>query len=278
MACSYDNSVQFFDATTLLPLEGREAQKVDSAVRHIAFEPETETFLLSCESGSIYSYGISNKILKIVQEETNSLFIHAEFIDSKRCVFPGHLDEVSIGNLEDGSRIRLETKERSLYSMKNLKKKNLLLASSVGGSLRIYRTDCLPKKLPMLYSVGRDEYMAAVEIHNLIINGKEYIVTPGCDCKIRIWHMMKGKLRLLRVISMKEEVFCTVYLENYKMLAVTHRRDFISFFSLPSGQLVRTLDLKLRDCQGIFLMEDKNAIGVGSYTESTIKIIQLHPE
>jgi len=68
-----------------------------------------------------------------------------------------------------------------------------------------------------------------------------------------------------------------VYLDNYKMLAITNNTSEIQFLSLPSGKLEYTLDVGLSTCTSLVPMKDKNALGVTNESENIIKIVQLHP-
>jgi len=110
----------------------------------------------------------------------------------------------------------------------------------------------------------------------LLSTKKEYIITGGNDNAIRIWHFIKGKMRLLKVIHIEEDVSCMVYLEEYKMIATTHHKEYIKFFSLPSGRLDTTLTLDMTKSRNIFLMGDKNTLGVADLGKNIIKMVQLH--
>ena len=114
-------------------------------------------------------------------------------------------------------------------------------------------------------------------ITSVNIKGKEYIITGGNDHTIKIWHTLRGRLRLLKVIQNNEDVSTIVYLENYQMIASTHHKDYIKFFKLPHGKLEATVNLGLTKARNIFLMKDKNIIGVANLTQGMTKMVQLHP-
>lgn len=143
-------------------------------------------------------------------------------------------------------------------------------------SLAIYRTNQLPR-LPILYST-RGHKDRCIEIHHAKVHKKGYFVTNGADRTIRIWHITKGKVRLLKVIRLKERVYSMAYLENYRLLAVVQSSKEVKFLSLLSGKIEKTLDLNLTSCVNVFFMKDKNAIGVVSSAENAIRIVQLHGE
>jgi len=70
---SPDNkTIQFYNATTLLPLEGMKTKKLESNVVKMSFCEETETYLLGCSGGEIYAYIISNNFLQKVSKHPKS--------------------------------------------------------------------------------------------------------------------------------------------------------------------------------------------------------------
>jgi len=130
--------------------------------------------------------------------------------------------------------------------------------------VQVYRTDQLPR-LPLVDTIqGYDvnSYAIPRKIQSVIISRKEYVLTVGADCKIRIRHLLKGKLKPLKTFQTGERVFSMVYLEDYKMLVTTHNTQSIKFWKFPSGRLESRLDLKMANCYGIFFMKDKNCLGV----------------
>jgi len=140
-----------------------------------------------------------------------------------------------------------------------LEKANLLLSSQTNGSLLFYRTDRLPR-LPIFDTIqGYDanDYGISRKVQSIRISQREYTTVVGGDYTIKIWHLFKGKMRKLKVIPTGDQVYCMVYLENYKMLVTTHQTQSIKFWRFPSGRYVSKIDVKMRSCYGVFLMKNK---------------------
>ncbi len=169
--------------------------------------------------------------------------------------------------------------KNDLFFRYSLVKRNLLLSSLTDGSLMLFRTDHLPR-LPILASIrGYDpnSYACSRKIRNITINGKEFFAVIGSDCKIRIWNLSKGIIRLVKVIQTGEKTSCMIYLEDYQMIVTSHDERYIRFWSFISGKLKSTLYLNMKGCKALFLMKNKNSFGVASGSENLVKIVQLHP-
>ncbi len=129
----------------------------------------------------------------------------------------------------------------------------------------------------------RSKDLARVRVNSnsekAVINGKELIITRGNDGKMKVWHFVKGRMRLLRVIQIGEYVEgpC-IYLDNYKMICTTKGKESLKFFSLISGELKNTFELKSPKALSVVFLKDKNAIGVADWTRKVLDIIQLHPK
>jgi len=245
----------------------------------MSFWPESDTYLLGCAYGDIYSYDASNNNLKRVQKHGESFVLAIAFINSTYYAFSscksGQLHLASLEN-EGVAPLVFPSQESDSWYLHSIPKKNLLFSGLANGSIILYRTNQLPK-LPIISTIQAHKIGKYVTtIQNITINKKEYIVTGGNDHAIRIWHIIKGKMRLLKVIQIEEDISCMVYLENYKMIATTHHREYIKFFSIPSGKLTTTLRLDMTKSRNIFLMNDKNTLGVADLGKNIIKMVQLH--
>jgi len=278
ITCPSHNSIQFYDATTLSHFEEMETEPLDSSVRDMTFCPETETYLFRTLDGNIYAYDLPNKTLKNVQKNVNPFVPKVVFIHSGTYAFSVDSNLLCIGNLRNENCVTFTSgkNRRFICSLESLTKRKLLLVGLDCGSVILYRTDRLPK-LPVLGLIRGCEKSAALEVKSLIINGKEYILAAGCDNKIRIWHIIKGRMRLLKAIQMKETVSSMVYLEDYKMLAMAHNMNYLRFLQLPCGKLEARVDVELESCTNVFLLKGKNALEVASMAGDIINIVQLHP-
>jgi len=76
---------------------------------------------------------------------------------------------------------------------------------------------------------------------------------------------------------MKEKIGGFVYLENYKMIVTTggYESYAIKFWSLTSGKLEKMLHLEQGERFSLFLMKDKNMIGIPRRRTNLIEFIQL---
>ena len=268
-----------YDASTLLPLEGWETPQID--VFAFSFCSETDTFLFACGDGDLYSYDFSQKTLKKVQKlEEEFLLAAVTFIDAVYYVFSTYSGKLFVGNLEDGSINDTNFGKSSTWNLEKFENRNVLFSALDKGKLIIYRTNRLPK-LPVVCSVqahdnGINQW---INMEKAVINGKEFIITRGHDGKMKVWHFVKGRMRLLRVIQIGEYVEgpC-IYLDNYKMICTTKGKESLKFFSLISGELKNTFELKSPKALSVVFLKDKNAIGVADWTRKVLDIIQLHPK
>jgi len=279
IACPSDNTVQFYDATTLLPLKERENLKLDGSVKEISFQPENDVFLLRCLSGSIYSYNVSLHAREKILKDNDIFALAVEFVDSKSFAVSAYSSsELQIGSLDDENLLRFDSRDSDPFYLHCLLKSRLLLTSLEGGSVLVYRTDKLPH-LPVIGQLQAEnssgESVALTQ--SFMMSGKEYVMTTAQDSAIKIWHKGKGKMRLVKVIRKDSIIRSWVYLENYKMIAVVYQFGKMEFFRLASGKSERTLKLKISDVRSMFLMKDKNMIGVTSSNQSLIEFVPLHP-
>jgi len=141
----------------------------------------------------------------------------------------------------------------------------------------IYRTG----KLPYLQRISSIQAHQAgqwvVTIEDFHVDGKEYVVTSSHDSTVKIWHLIKGRIRFFRIIHVEAIVYSLVYLEGFKMIAMVYENyQEIRFFNVFSGKLERTFSFSEDTCPGSgFLMKDKNMNGVVPQQEKEIKCIQL---
>ncbi len=82
-------------------------------------------------------------------------------------------------------------------------------------------------------------------------------------------------MRMLKVIRCECTPHSVVYLENYKMVAISYEANYVKFFSFPCMKLERTVYLDDDGRHYLFLMKEKNMIGVTSYNKNLIEFIQL---
>ena len=85
----------------------------------------------------------------------------------------------------------------------------------------------------------------------------------------------KGKMRLEKVISTGERIYWWVYLEKYNMIATAHRKEDVRVWSLPSGKLKCTYSSSQTHFSNVFLVKDKDAIGITSSQKNIIEIVKL---
>jgi len=243
----------------------------------MSFFAETETFLIGCWDGNIYTYNLSNKMLKNYERHASSHITAITFINSVHYAFSSYdCNEIYVGDLENGDVLRF--KNNFPHSLESLPKRSLLFSFLDNGFVTISRTDQLPK-LPILNSVQGILWDSSTrKILSIKINGKDFVLTTGDHFTIKIWNLTKGKMRLIKVIYAKERVYSMVYLEDCQMIATTHNTGEIKFFRLMSGKLECTLDVDLKNCQYVFLMKDKNALGAVGWGQNIIKIVQLSRE
>jgi len=273
IACPLDFTMQFYDATTLLPLKERETQKLYAPVMEMSFHLETDTYIIECINGSLYTYNASNqelKKLKVYGNETQAIAIvnpqYYAFASSKK---------LFLMNSENEDMVGFDSHTSAPSCLQHINKRDLLLSGLENGSVMIYRTDKVPH-LQVFCSV-RAHQDAVYPVQEMNVNGKEYIMTAGHDRSVKIWHLVKGRMRLLRVIYSEEYFSSVVYFENYKLIAIARKRsNEIKFLRFPSGKLESAVFVRKDDnIHGLFLMKEENMIGATSLKSDVIEFIQL---
>jgi len=257
--------------------------ELEGNVVSISYSCETDTYLLGCHSGSIYIYNAGNDELKMLRECEGDLE-RVEFVDSTFYAFSfSDSRQICIGRFDHGNVYEFGLQNSDLTYFHHLSKRNLLLSSFDDGFVRLSCTNRLPN-LQALCSIQAEQAgQWVVAIQSIYVSGKEYIITSSRDETVKIWHLVKGRMRLLRVIHTKGIVSSFVYLDNYKILAVAiscDGSDHIDFFKLFSGTLEDNFYFFQGTIQNLFLMKDKDMIGgigrLGGMKHNSIRFISLH--
>jgi len=277
IACPMNNTIQFYNASTLLPAERRKTLQLDSSVLQVSYCAETNIYLFACTLGNIYAFCLSNNaLIKVQKYHQERSVIAVLFLKSTYYAFAIISScQLSVGNLKNKDLLSFDSRRRDITCFSKSEKGTLLFSGVANGSMRAYRTDQFPK-LPNVCSeqvLGLREVFTKIE--NVMVNGNVFIIASGTDGKIRIWNLVKGKMKLLKIIEIGEIVYVFAYLEKYKMIVTSHQKEYIKFWNLFSGKLEWTYNSELLKIKGIFLMNDKDAIGVADSQTNKIEIVQL---
>jgi len=278
IVCPTSGTVQFHDATTLLPHDSRETLKIEETVTKISYWSETDVYLLGCQEGAIFAYNASDQTLKRLQNAEDQVVFSVTFINSQYYAFSSFgSQQIQIGNLQQQHGfLEVDSRKSDPICLENLPKENVLFAGLLNGSVIMYGTSQIPK-LPILYSIKPQqmERRFVIKIEGARINNREFLIAYGSDGKIRVWNLMKGRMKLVRMINIGQNIQSGVYLENYKMLAITCQNSVsIKFVSLVTGRLENTFDLEMQ-AEKIFMMKDKNTLGVADLSKDRIRMAKL---
>ena len=276
---SAENIIEIYDATTLAKIKFHE---LDDWAEHVSYCEELDTYIIGCDSGMIYSYNASSDELKLLQKYEQDVFT-VESVSSGFYAFVlAGSKKLHIGNLENENVVNLDWSNRDPKRFHHLVKSSLLLLSFDYGFVKIFKADKLPH-LKGLCTVQAHRNKIIYELQSFCLNGKEYVITSSDDETLKIWHFIKGRIRLLRVVQTHGRIaHSIVYLENCKMVAVSYETNYIDFFKMPSWRLERTFYLdKYTERHGLFLMKDRNSLGVvgnQGYGYHFVDFIQLYPQ
>jgi len=278
LACPLGSTVQFYDANNFEPYRNRDFLKLKGSVTQISFQPENDTYVLGCSSGFVYKYNAAKNYIKklknlgkhvLAMTFLDPTFYAFSLLDSKK---------LYIGNLEHENLVNFDLNHKDSVSLYHCTKRNLLFSGLENGSVRIYRTNKLPD-LQAFYSMQAHQAGKWVlSVQCIMVDRKEYVVTSSEDWTVKIWHLIKGRMRLLKVIPLPGEPHSLVYLENYKMIVTAYASGCMQFFRFPSMKMERTVDLVNSGVYHLFLMKDKNMIGATNQNGESIEFIQLHPK
>jgi len=277
VACPKNNTVQFYDANTLQSLKHEiPPLELESSVVEMGFSAETDTYIFGCANGHIYTYNVSTQALdKILKKNYYRKLGGIAWVNSDFYAFSSYYKQDPHPSLEIAhlvnKRCRFYFNAHSEPCFHTMETQKLILLSR-DCSMTVYKTNQLPK-LPVLGSVKAQKVFS--KIKSMVVNGKEYIITAGFDRAIKIWHMYKGKIRLLKVIRIEEGIGSMICLEDYKMIATTHGKKYVKFFGLLSGKLEKNFDGEMPSAVNMFLMKDKDMLGVSDSYLNVIKMIKL---
>ena len=265
-------TIQFYDATTLLPREGREPLQLDYPVVHMSYFKETDTYIVGCIDGSIYSYNVSSHELKNLKT-CEMVPLITVYLSPKVYAFSSmEFKKLYIGTLEDEDVLSFDL-NNECYCLHHVPKSSLLFVGLDDGFVMVYRANKLPH-LELVCSIQAHS-KGLVGVQSVNINGEEYIITTGLDRTVKTWHLGKGTTRLIRVIRTEYIPYSVVYLEKYKLLAISSQTKYVTFLKFPSMKLERTVSLTSLGIHYMFLMKDKNIIGVVNELDNVVEFIQL---
>jgi WD40 repeat protein len=277
ISCPSNSTVHFYDANEMAPMKNRRRKQISSSVVQMSYNAENDTHLMGCAFGDVYSYNAGTHSLTKVLKEGDSFILAITHIDQNRYAFSSSKSgKLYFANVNEDKAVPHPSKDSDSWYLFHHNQRKLLFSGLANGKLAIYSTK--NDKYDMVQSVQAHKFGKYVTVILTVnVKGKEYIVTGGNDHTIKLWQVIKGRLRLVRVITTTEDVSTIVYLEEYQMLATTHHRDFVRFWKLPYGKLESTLSLGLNKARNIFPMKDKNMLGVADLSRNLLKVIQLHP-
>lgn len=196
IACPADNTVQFYNATTLLPVEGRKTLHLDSSVLQISYSAETDTCTLKCMHGNIYSYDLRNHLLTKQQKcgETRNP-VYYQFLSSS--------GQISIRNEQDISLTRSLRILRKISLPQDWKPegdfpkvenviingKEHVIAAEANGIIRVWQVVKGEMTSVKVINIGEKiSWFVYLEKSQVIVttHGKEYI---------KFWSLASGKLK-----------------------------------------------------------------------------------
>jgi len=279
ITCPSNSTVYFYDANEMAPMKQRRRKQISSSVVQMSYCHETDSHLMGCAFGDIYNYNATTNQLNKVGKEGDSFVLAITHIDANNYAFSSSKsNRLYFGNLNNENAVSSYSLNSDSWYLFHHTEKRLLLSGLANGKLAVYNTRPGPNNYKLVDSVQAHRFGKYLTvILKINIKGKEYILTGGNDHTMKIWHLVRGKVKLIKTVQTTEDVSTIVYLEDYQMIATTHHRDFVKFWSLPFIKLEHTLTLGLNKARNIFHMKDKNLLGVADLSRNFIKVIQLHP-
>jgi len=277
ITCPSNSTMYFYDANEMAPMKNRRRKQISSSVVQMSYCEESDSHLMGCAFGDIYNYNATTNQLTKVGKEGDSFVLAIAHIDANNYAFSSSKsNKLYFGNINSDQTFAKYSLNSDSWYLYHDNDKKLLFSGLANGKLAIYNTKNNANTLVDSIQAHRfGKYLTVILRIN--VKGKEYILTGGNDHTMKIWQLIKGKIRLVKTVQTTEDVSTIVYLEEYQMIATTHHRDFVKFWSLPHIKLEHTLTLGLNKARNIFHMKDKNFLGVADLSRNFIKVIQLHP-
>jgi len=275
------DEIQFYNASTLTFQGRRRLEEFESATC-ISYNQEANTYVIGCQKGwkshktFIYSFygsgGSLTKVKKCKEDVYSIAFMNSNYF-AFSCYGSTKLD---IGSLDQKRKtFKFYSYNQTSFCLYQMTNSHLLLSGLADGSMVVYWTKNLPK-MKIMERVEMDRTRKPVNcVQSVVTSGKEYVITATQDNTLKIWALVKGKMRILKVIQTENAVKSLVYLESYKMIVTGDQSDQISFWRFLSGKLEKTVSLSKSDTHRLFLMKGKNMLGVVPQKNNEIKFIQL---
>jgi len=289
ICCPNGRTVYFYDATTLK--QSRSPLKFKGFVTSLAFSSEVDTLILGYSDFEFYAYKISENKLDKWDRLNPEPF--------GRTIVLGNSSWVAFSTyqLQGFLVIDLKGKDDGVYfypanpgpfdiEICSIESQGIVILSSKDREMSVHRTRT--SKFPRLLRLFSRKIYGKQTMKSIIMNKREYLIaSDNYPCIIKIYEMKKGKMALLKVIRPKERIiYGMVYLEEYKMIAVAGY-DGVEFIEILSGKSHINVDFVEPDWDldwiiepsrpsNMFLMKEKNSIGVTFQDNNTIKIIQLY--
>jgi len=265
-------------------------KSIDSSVVQMSYCTKTSTYLMGCAKGHIYAYDAIKKKLRQLNKHCDKYVLAICHINHTMYAFScDKTNDIFFSSTNNRIRtIPQYSKNSYAWYLHHDDQQKLLYAGLANGNMIIYNTN-IERQLNTKYlSKNPPKYrlISCIQAHTfgkyvtaiktITINKQQYIVTGGNDQAIKIFKNMNGKLKLLKVIQNERGISNIAYLEHYKMIAVTQHDNYIKFYTLPFGKLRLQFNANLTKIRSMFLMNNKNCIGVADLDKNLIKIIQLH--
>jgi len=276
ISCSANGIVEFYDAATLLRRKESEPLQLDSLVIAISNAHRDEMIFLGCELGDVHIYNLVSKKAMKMKKKGVCFVAGGIFLNSSYYAFTElEAAKLSIFDLFNRNMINVYSKNKDAISFCELESQKLLITGLEDGCLAVYKTNQLPK-MPMINSVqGYQTELGVILTESIAVKKREYLVKNEND-KIKILNVNKGRIRLVKVIQTGDVIFGMVCLERYKVIGTIHDTNEVKFWSLMSGKLRMRLKLKNDRAQQMFLMKDKNIIGVVDLSRNEIEMANFN--
>jgi len=169
---------------------------IGSQICHIAMK---STLVLSGVIRDFFSYNASKDELKHLKDCDSDGFIF-EFLNPPFYAFLlSGSKEISIGNLESKSMVSFAWQDIDPDGLHYLTQSKLLLGGFDTSSVKVFKVNNLPY-LRVFCSAQAHRTENIYILQSFCINGKEYVMTSGGEGTLKFWHLIKGRMRLLKVI------------------------------------------------------------------------------
>lgn len=273
IASKSDGSLVLYNMSNL---EIKKSHGLASSVVKISYDEKTDDYLFGCKNGFIYIYDPSIDHYQMIYDAKREIkdLIH---LDGNKFLFVTTLDKkiyLGVFKYTGASVSTAHSLNHICTSLHYQKEKKMLYSGFANGKMSIYNVDKIGN-LSLIQTIqAHDDFVQCIISINLW--DKDYVVTATKKSTIKIWTIVSGTVRLMKVIQIGfRSLNNIIYLPKYQVLAINLTYlDDIHFYEIPSGTKVKYY-WSTYSKKNIFALNSSDSLGIIYDNADVVDILKL---